>query len=284
MREYTLDGHTVGYHRPILCGYDWRATEALESGIQTGAVHIIDDYPLPVIVIDRVTSNVEQNLAGNISIDGSRLHRDTACIRIDAAPREGINNTLRRWEVSVSYDDTYRNGCGNGRTLYSREFEGNPSREDVRAAIDAAAALLETFDYTSTWDLDTQRAEEFRVLLGGFPERPTRAEYEEKCALHGLTPEPDDERSYAASYYDYGVGGFAKLEPIRQLETEIYLRRMRVCVHERAKREATAADAPSQAILTSRPVLMCKRCSNSGHRGSYPFSTLPDSGLCDDCV
>lgn len=32
------------------------------------------------------------------------------------------------------------------------------------------------------------------------------------------------------------------------------------------------------------PRLRCSRCGTFGHRGDYPFSTLPDSGLCDDCV
>lgn len=32
-----------------------------------------------------------------------------------------------------------------------------------------------------------------------------------------------------------------------------------------------------------RPVLRC-RCGNSGHAGEYPFSTLPNSGRCDDCI
>ena len=30
--------------------------------------------------------------------------------------------------------------------------------------------------------------------------------------------------------------------------------------------------------------LICKSCGQAGHRGSYPFSTLPDSGRCDDCA
>jgi len=33
-----------------------------------------------------------------------------------------------------------------------------------------------------------------------------------------------------------------------------------------------------------RPVLRCRKCGQTGHRGSYPFSTLPGSGRCDDCV
>lgn len=32
-----------------------------------------------------------------------------------------------------------------------------------------------------------------------------------------------------------------------------------------------------------RPRLRC-RCGNTGYAGAYPFSTLPGSGRCDDCV
>lgn len=30
--------------------------------------------------------------------------------------------------------------------------------------------------------------------------------------------------------------------------------------------------------------LKCRKCGATGQRGQYPFSTLPGSGLCDDCV
>jgi hypothetical protein len=43
------------------------------------------------------------------------------------------------------------------------------------------------------------------------------------------------------------------------------------------------APRPAPAI-DPRPVLRCKSCGQTGHRGAYPFSTLPDSGRCDDCV
>ena len=29
--------------------------------------------------------------------------------------------------------------------------------------------------------------------------------------------------------------------------------------------------------------LVCKSCGQSGRKGSYPFSTCPGSGYCDDC-
>ena len=40
-----------------------------------------------------------------------------------------------------------------------------------------------------------------------------------------------------------------------------------------------AALAPSTTVRRLR----C-RCGNTGTAGSYPFSTLPGSGRCDDCV
>lgn len=49
-----------------------------------------------------------------------------------------------------------------------------------------------------------------------------------------------------------------------------------------AELRMTPAPHPAQAV-DSRPVLHC-RCGNTGHAGAYPFSTLPGSGRCDDCV
>jgi len=33
-----------------------------------------------------------------------------------------------------------------------------------------------------------------------------------------------------------------------------------------------------------RPVMSCRSCGQTGHRGEYPFSTNPASGRCDDCA
>lgn len=44
---------------------------------------------------------------------------------------------------------------------------------------------------------------------------------------------------------------------------------------------------PTQNVPTPKPprkYLKCRRCGAVGAAGPYPFSTLPDSGLCDDCV
>lgn len=46
-----------------------------------------------------------------------------------------------------------------------------------------------------------------------------------------------------------------------------------------AKARRAAAEAADK-----RPVLRCKSCGQTGRSGAYPFSTLPGSGRCDDCV
>lgn len=39
-----------------------------------------------------------------------------------------------------------------------------------------------------------------------------------------------------------------------------------------------------QPHTSTRRFLRCRSCGQSGHTGGYPFSTLPSSGRCDDCV
>ena len=38
------------------------------------------------------------------------------------------------------------------------------------------------------------------------------------------------------------------------------------------------------ATIDTREIICCKSCGQAGHAGAYPFSTLPGSGLCDDCI
>lgn len=55
----------------------------------------------------------------------------------------------------------------------------------------------------------------------------------------------------------------------------------------KARSEAARPTMPAPAVTRAtdtRPVLHCCRCGNIGHAGAYPFSTLPSSGRCDDCV
>ncbi len=33
-----------------------------------------------------------------------------------------------------------------------------------------------------------------------------------------------------------------------------------------------------------RGYMRCRQCGQGGFPGGYPFSTLPSSGLCDDCL
>jgi len=49
-----------------------------------------------------------------------------------------------------------------------------------------------------------------------------------------------------------------------------------------AQLEAARIQPPTRR--PSRPKRRCRRCRQEGYAGEYPFSTLPGSGLCDDCV
>lgn len=41
---------------------------------------------------------------------------------------------------------------------------------------------------------------------------------------------------------------------------------------------------PTPQPRPGRKHLVCKRCGQGGYTGEYPFSTLPGSGICDDCL
>lgn len=47
---------------------------------------------------------------------------------------------------------------------------------------------------------------------------------------------------------------------------------------------AAQAHAAAKESADKRPMLHCKSCGATGRAGSYPFSTLPGSGCCDDCI
>ena len=65
----------------------------------------------------------------------------------------------------------------------------------------------------------------------------------------------------------YGIGRVpADVDPIEERLAEI----------EAMELTGTTYKRPSD-------YLVCKTCGQSGRKGSYPFSTCPGSGYCDDC-
>jgi len=53
--------------------------------------------------------------------------------------------------------------------------------------------------------------------------------------------------------------------------------------------DTTSAEAEEAAMrkLSRSPeaqFMRCSVCGQTGWTGQYPFSTFPDSGMCDDCV
>jgi hypothetical protein len=51
--------------------------------------------------------------------------------------------------------------------------------------------------------------------------------------------------------------------------------------HANLRQQPQPRPAPA---VDPRPRLHCRECGNDGYAGAYPFSTLPGSGRCDDCV
>lgn len=59
----------------------------------------------------------------------------------------------------------------------------------------------------------------------------------------------------------------------------------------RTSQHVTCPEAAAETAPTARPTASaasrtyrCRRCGETGRGGSYPFSTLPGSGYCDDCL
>lgn len=49
-------------------------------------------------------------------------------------------------------------------------------------------------------------------------------------------------------------------------------------------RDTNAAKPAKPKSTATVYTLKCRKCGATGQRGQYPFSTLPGSGLCDDCL
>lgn len=265
--------------------YEQTRKAIFDAAVASGAVRVIEGYPVPILVVDRIASEVEQYYADQLLIDGRRLRDDVAFVEIAAHVSCTRNGTPETWAVTATFYDVFRGGYGNGRLLAERLFDSPPTAEAVKSALAEVVGMLDSFDYTSEWDLDARRAEGFRTLLGVFPALPSRVEYETTCTAHGLAPRQDVDMGYSAEHYDYRVGGFNKLEPIQQLAIELALRRGRAYLRERrAAEEAAKETVSSPAPAEPNAVLRCARCTNVGVAGHYPFSTAPSTGLCDDCL
>lgn len=65
--------------------------------------------------------------------------------------------------------------------------------------------------------------------------------------------------------------------PVREATILEIRRRLRVLA------QMPAPEPLEQPTPREFELLRCRQCGQRGYAGQYPFSTLPGSGLCDDC-
>lgn len=283
-QDFEIDGFTVTR------ALDNWSDKRFEAAVAGGKVRIIGGHPVPVVIIDRIFDRVvnpepvSQYAFTRLSIDGQRLGRDIPYLEIDVYDTCLIGGEVTRWGCFVSYVDVTRNGRWKSRVAMQMTREGPATEEAVSEIIEQLVAQLPNMDYTSEWALEENRHQAFLALLGDFPVLPTRQAYEDACHAHGITPAVDGTMNYAARYYDAGVGGFSKLEPVAQLETTLHLRRGQAYLKEKEEKAAPSLTGVSGAAVNVPKSYTCSACGERGHAGAYPFSTAPSSGLCDDCL
>jgi hypothetical protein len=64
--------------------YEQTRKAIFDASIASGAVRVIEGYPVPILVVDRIASRVEQYYADQLLIDGRRLREDVAFVEIAA--------------------------------------------------------------------------------------------------------------------------------------------------------------------------------------------------------
>lgn len=104
------------------------------------------------------------------------------------------------------------------------------------------------------------------------------ATYVAEAAKLGLPTEPFEWDSYAMSYWSAEVAGAGLA-----FSNAVALARKHQAFRDKQKAEA-AAQAQTVMTPVTPQILRCKTCGEAGRAGAYPFSTLPESGRCDDCV
>ncbi len=282
-----IDNHVIEY--------DTQFAEELsefKSALESNALRIIDGYPVPVVVVNSVNTGMPQYATERLAIDGTKLRPGVATVDgtklqpgiasvdIEAFVSQCLDGKPTKWRVEAVYVDKGISNYTPTRSLLSREYESTPDTDLVDAALGEAIALLNTFDLTSEHALRAERTTEFKALLLGFPESPTRAEYEEKCRERELLPVSDRQLVCFANNYDFRVGNFAAASVIEQLEVTLKRRRGCVVSSEQAEIDHEQLDTPAD----ERELLACGACLNTGYAGESPFSTAAFSGMCDDCL
>lgn len=264
-QSYLVNGQTIVHHfDQNNCHFDQNkrsSAERLERAIQTGAIRVIDGQPLPVLVVDETKIfGLKHIIKSSLSINGKRLCIDTGFLLISAFPTGWCNSAIGKWAVSATLVDRRKNGRGIQRDLYSTDFDGAPSADEVQTELLNVTGKLAEFDYTPTEEIVAKNKAEFLRLIEGFNELPTREEYEARCSFHGFVPRPDKNLEYPGRYYDYGAGQSSMQKSIEQLETEIHLRRGRAYVIELNEADKKVQQRAEQVIMEGQLWEPCCAC------------------------
>jgi hypothetical protein len=90
------------------------------------------------------------------------------------------------------------------------------------------------------------------------------------AAFNGVTPDEIRQQLAAGKTTGYSQG-------------EISTYHLRDAAIAAAKKLAVGATLAARRAAGASSRMCCRSCGQTGSRGSYPFSTNPGSGRCDDC-
>lgn len=309
MFEAVIGGHTVQISKSYFHkGTAQELTAMVQDWFDTGVVRVsfveYQGYDVPVIAWGHGGNAVPQYLTNHMSIDGMGVdHLKHIEITASYGQAQGVvgNDTLYTgWNGCFRVVDGFIRGSGSGRVtevVNKRDasiivgVDKIAMRAVQVSILDELVGHLSGSDLTPEYDLSAQRLAERDAILeniGGCPERLDRSDYENKCWLAGVEPKQGS-CSYAGRYYDHGVGQYDKLTPLKMVEIDLMLAygRYQTDLEEAAKRERAKIAREQQRMYEESRVkdhLVCNKCRVDGYAGAYPFSTLPGSGVCDDCL
>lgn len=92
-----------------------------------------------------------------------------------------------------------------------------------------------------------------------------------------LTDQQVLELAYGIEYYEPSAGGIYG-------DAAIQARAIQSELSTRLDVIRAAKNRPASKLACQAARIICRKCGQPGQAGQHPFSTLPDGGVCDDCI
>lgn len=258
-----------------------------DLAMSNGFLQIKIERHLPLIIMNRL-AGMPQYFEGNIYINNELASNMRRCEVIVAAlswfTPNGGEPVIKEWCASASVCDGSNDAISGyvySRTLFCETYDTPPEDEAVKQAVAHCLSAIKNDDLKPAVQEQRELEQKSHELLEGYPQEPTRNEYEFICKQLGIDARSDQELVVFSKSYSHYAGQYHRLDARERAIISAYRQRGLTVSREQSASDSTAVADAKLANKIVQPAMqgqLWEPCEACGEEPVY----MP-LHLCESC-